>query len=54
MSSVRFRQTVSIPLRKFDNITLTGHGDYDWFIAKYDVNGNVVWAKKRRQHTWRH
>ena len=33
------------PTAQFDNITLTGHGDYDWFIAKYDVNGNVVWAK---------
>lgn len=33
------------PTVSFDNITLTGHGDYDWFIAKYDVNGNVVWAK---------
>jgi cell division septation protein DedD len=33
------------PTVSFDNITLTGHGDYDWFIAKYDGIGNVVWAK---------
>src|SRR5262245_55430017 len=33
------------PTVTFDAITLTGHGDYDWFIAKYDVNGSVVWAK---------
>jgi hypothetical protein len=33
------------PTVSFDNITLTGNGDYDWFIARYDANGNVVWAK---------
>lgn len=33
------------PTVTFDNITLTGHGDYDWFIAKYDANGSVLWAK---------
>ena len=33
------------PTVSFDAITLTGHGDYDWFIAKYDANGSVVWAK---------
>lgn len=33
------------PTVTFDTITLTGHGDYDWFIAKYDANGSVVWAK---------
>ena len=39
-------QTNSLhPTATFGNITLTGHGDYDWFVAKYDVNGNVVWAK---------
>jgi hypothetical protein len=33
------------PAVTFDTITLTGHGDYDWFIAKYDANGSVLWAK---------
>ena len=33
------------PTVTFDAITLTGHGDYDWFIAKYDANGPVVWAR---------
>ncbi len=33
------------PTAQFGPITLTGHGDYDWLIAKYDVAGNVVWAK---------
>jgi len=33
------------PTVTFDAITLTGHGDYDWFIAKYDANGSVLWAK---------
>lgn len=33
------------PTVTFGNITLTGHGDYDWFLAKYDENGNVLWAK---------
>ena len=42
------------PTVTFDAITLTGHGDYDWFIAKYDTNGSVVWAKNagERQATW--
>ncbi len=29
----------------FGNITLTSVGNYDIFIAKYDPNGNVIWAK---------
>jgi len=33
------------PTAKFGNFTLTGHGDYDWLIVKYDTFGNVVWAK---------
>jgi hypothetical protein len=33
------------PTVTFDNTILTGHGDYDWFIAKYDANGSVLWAK---------
>jgi len=39
-------QTNSLhPTAQFDNITLTGHGDYDWLLVKYDASGNVVWAK---------
>ncbi len=33
------------PTAQFDHITLTGNGDYDVLIAKYDALGNVVWAK---------
>lgn len=29
----------------FGSTTLTNAGDYDVFIAKYDVSGNVLWAK---------
>lgn len=39
-------QTNSLhPTAQFDAITLTGHGDYDWLLVKYDASGNVVWAK---------
>ncbi len=39
-------QTNSLhPTAKFDNITLTGNGDYDWLIVKYNTTGQVVWAK---------
>ncbi len=30
----------------FGNITLTGSGDWDNFVAKLDGNGNWLWAKK--------
>ena len=33
------------PTAQFGNFTLTGHGDYDWLVVKYDTLGNVVWAK---------
>ena len=29
----------------FGTTTLTNSGNYDFFIAKYDPNGNVLWAK---------
>jgi hypothetical protein len=31
---------------KFGSITLNGSGNTDAFIAKYDPNGNALWAKK--------
>jgi hypothetical protein len=33
------------PTAQFGNFTLTGHGDYDWLVVKYDTLGNVLWAK---------
>jgi hypothetical protein len=33
------------PTAQFGNFILTGHGDYDWLVVKYDTLGNVVWAK---------
>lgn len=33
------------PTAQFGNFTLTGHGDYDWLVVKYDTLGNVIWAK---------
>jgi len=39
-------QTNSLhPTAQFGNVTLTGKGDYDWLLVKYDPAGNVVWAK---------
>ena len=35
----------SSPAITFGTTTLTNSGDYDIFIAKYDTNGNVIWAK---------
>jgi hypothetical protein len=29
----------------FGNVTLTNSGSFNWFVAKYDVAGNVLWAK---------
>jgi len=29
----------------FGNITLINKGGYDFFIAKYDASGNILWAK---------
>lgn len=34
------------PTITFGSTTLTNAGSYDLFIAKYDVNGNVLWAKR--------
>lgn len=33
------------PTAQFGSVTLTGHGDYDWLLVKYDSSGNVLWAK---------
>ena len=33
------------PTAQFGNFILTGHGDYDWLVVKYDTLGNVLWAK---------
>ena len=33
------------PTITFDSITLTNVGSQNIFIAKYDTNGNVIWAK---------
>ena len=33
------------PAITFGGTTLTNNGGYDIFIAEYDTNGNVVWAK---------
>ena len=39
-------QTNSLhPTAQFGNFTLTGNGDYDWLLVKYDPAGNVLWAK---------
>jgi hypothetical protein len=39
-------QTNSLhPTAQFGNVILTGKGDYDWLLVKYDAVGNVVWAK---------
>ena len=33
------------PTAQFGSFILTGHGDYDWLVVKYDTLGNVLWAK---------
>ena len=33
------------PTITFGSYTLTNAGSYDMFLAKYDINGNVLWAK---------
>nr|MBA3705236.1 hypothetical protein [Bacteroidota bacterium] len=31
---------------KFGSVTLTGNGSNDVFVAKYNTNGDLIWAKK--------
>ena len=39
-------QTNSVfPTVTFDTVSLTGNGSFDWFIAKYDASGNLLWVK---------
>ena len=39
-------QTNSLhPTAQFGGVILTGKGDYDWLLVKYDAAGNVLWAK---------
>jgi len=33
------------PSMSFGNITLTNSGNWNFFVVKYDSNGNVLWAK---------
>ena len=48
-------QTNSLhPTAQFGNVTLTGKGDYDWLLVKYDPAGNVVWAKNGGSSCRRH
>ena len=36
----------------FGSITLTNNGNDDIFVAKYDSNGNVLWAKSAGGNSW--
>jgi hypothetical protein len=36
----------------FDGITLTGRGGRDVFVAKYDINGNVIWVDQTGGSDW--
>lgn len=40
------------PTMAFGTTTLTNAGTYDTFIAKYDSNGNVLWAKRVGGPLW--
>jgi len=42
------------PTLTFGNITLTNAGGADIFIAKYDPNGNVLWAKSAGGNSYDH
>jgi len=36
----------------FDTDTLTPHGDYDMFVAKYNANGNIQWISTTIGDRW--
>ena len=45
MSSGAIQTNSLHPTAKFGNFILTGNGDNDWLVVKYDTAWQVVWAK---------
>jgi hypothetical protein len=41
-----FNNTVTFGLGESNETSLTADGEYDVFIARYDINGSLVWAKR--------
>jgi hypothetical protein len=54
MLSAPFKTNGIYPTAQFGSFTLTGHGDVDWLVVKYDTLGNVVWAKNLWEHSGRY